>query len=231
MAQVLKRDGKRVTIDPTEVTAKSLLGISEVLGPCSFELLQIDQLIFGSRIGQEVSNLAYNRWRLHSAIEPLVAQDTGEGPVVGSESPLIGTDAPEVKLELLDGGDVLLSQLRGKIVVLDFWATWCAPCMQTMPLVEEAIGEYDSEQVQLLSVNLEEPADHIRSVMERHNLSAPVALDVDGLAALRYQARAIPQLVIIDADGKIHRLYVGGGPAVVEQMKAAITELLEASSS
>ena len=226
MAQVLFRDGKRVTFDPSEVTEKVISGTSEVLGPCRFDLSEIDQLIIGNRIGTEVSDLAYNKWKLRPAAEPLIALESADGPGMGSESPLIGQEAPEVNLEFLDGGEFRLSQCKGQVVVLDFWATWCAPCMQTMPLVEEALRAFDSAKVRLVSVNLEEPADHIRSVLERHEFNLTVALDIDGVAAQRYQARAIPQLVIVGADGKVQRLYVGGGSGVVEQMKAAIVELL-----
>ena len=100
-----------------------------------------------------------------------------------------------------------------------------------MPLIEEAMAEFDSAKVRLVSINLEEPADHVRSVLERHDFQLTVALDVDGIAAARYEARAIPQLVIVSAEGKVWRLYVGGGADVVEKMKAAITELLESASS
>jgi thiol-disulfide isomerase/thioredoxin len=230
LAQVLRRDGKRLTFDPIEVTEKTIAGTSEVLGKCRFDLMEVDQLIFGARIGEEVADFAYNQWKLHPATEPLVAQDSPDGPVMGSDSPLIGADAPEVRLELLDGSDFQLSKCKGQIVVLDFWATWCAPCMQTMPLIEEAMAEFDPEKVRLVSVNLEEPADHVRGVLDRHGLNLTVALDIDGVAAQRYQANAIPQLVIVGPDGKVERLYVGGGSRVVEQMKAAIAELLESSS-
>jgi thiol-disulfide isomerase/thioredoxin len=149
----------------------------------------------------------------------------------GTESTLIGKPAPEVKLSLLDGRQFRLSECKGQIVVLDFWATWCAPCMQTMPLVEEAIAQYDSDRVRLVSVNLEEPAEQIRSVLERHDLGVTVALDQDGVAAQRYQARAIPQLVIVGPDGTVERLFVGGGSGIVEQMKSSIDSLLEEPSS
>ncbi|MCA9045852.1 MAG: TlpA family protein disulfide reductase, partial [Planctomycetaceae bacterium] len=97
---------------------------------------------------------------------------------------------------------------------------------QTMPLVEEALKTYNPEQVRLIAVNLEEPEEQIREVMERHELHATVALDVDGVTARRYQANAIPQLVIVDQDGNVAKLYVGGGPGTVAQMRESIDELL-----
>ena len=187
---------------------------------------RIDQLIFGEAIREAVSVLPFNQWELQPAVEPLMARGSDEGGEVGSESVLIGTDAPEIKLDLLDGQSFVLSQCRGQIVVLDFWATWCAPCMQTMPLVEEAIGQFDPEQVRLVSVNLEESAEHVESVLQRHEMNVTVALDIDGVAAARYQARAIPQLVVVDQQGKIARLYVGGGSRMVEDLTVAINELL-----
>lgn len=228
LAQILKRDGKRVTFDPEQVDATKISGTSDVLGPCHFELSDVDQVIFGEGIRDAVAVLPYNQWQLRGAVEPLMAQDSPDGAAeVGSESALIGQDAPEIKLDMLDGGKFLLSQCKGQIVVLDFWATWCAPCMQTMPLVEKAMADYDPNQVRLVSVNLEESADHVKSVLERHDMHVAVALDIDGVAAARYEARAIPQMVIVAPDGKIARLYVGGGSKTVEQMKAAIDLLLE----
>lgn len=228
-AQVLKRDGRRVTFRPQEVTERTIVGESEILGRCSFNIADIDQLIIGDQIAREVAELAYNKWRLQPAIEPLVtAAMEGEAPMSsGTESKLIGKPAPEVKLAQLDGSQFRLSDCKGQIVVLDFWATWCAPCMQTMPLVEAAIEGYDPERVRLVSINLEEPAEQIRSVLERHDMNVNVALDQDGVAAQRYEARAIPQLVIVGPDGVVERLFVGGGSGVVEQMKAAIDELLQ----
>src|SRR5690606_7363386 len=114
-------------------------------------------------------------------------------------------------------GRFRLANCKGQIIVLDFWASWCGPCMQTIPLLHEAMQEFDPDQVRLISINLEEPASHIRSVLERHKLDLTVALDVDGVAGLRYQADSIPQLAIIDREGTVARLYIGGGREVVEQ--------------
>lgn len=226
-AQALKRDGKRITFTPLSVTQHQIIGESELLGACSFDLAQVDQLIFGSRIRAEVSDLAYNQWKLQPAVEPLVtAAMEGGSASAGEQSPLVGEPAPEIKLQTVDGSDFQLSEHKGKIVVLDFWASWCAPCMLTMPLVEAAIEEIGSDQVELFAVNLEEPADHVRKVLERHNLNVNVLLDMDGVAGQRFQARAIPQLVIVHPDGNVHKLYVGGGSEVVGQMTAAIQELL-----
>lgn len=228
-AQVLRRDGNRVTFFPEKVTETAISGRSSVLGECEFNLADADQVIFGQSIELAAAELPYHQWKLHPALEPLVAQDLGDGPAgapTGQESLLVGKPAPDFELEMLSGGKFKLSECKGQIVVLDFWATWCGPCMQTMPLVEKAMEEFDSKQVRLVAVNLEEPAKNVRAVLDRHGFKVQVALDEDGVAARKYEANAIPQTVIIDREGKIHRLYVGGGPEMVEALSTTLKGLL-----
>ncbi len=226
LAQALWRDGKRVTFSPESFDGTELAGASDVLGTVRFKIDDFDQLLLGAQIEAAASKLAWQQWKLRPAVEPLVAQDLGDGPgVAGPESPLVGKAAPEIELELLDGRTFKLSDEKGKVVVLDFWATWCGPCMKTMPLVEEALKAFDPAKVRLVAVNVEEPAGQVRSTLERQKLDVEVALDVDGIAARRYEATAIPQLVVIDRSGTVARLYVGGGPQMVERLKAALTEL------
>lgn len=227
LAQVLLRDGERVTFTPTSTSTTHVTGESTIIGPCSFPLDTIDQLILGDQILTEVTDIAYNRWKLRSATEPLVTAAMEQGnDSNNANSPLIGQPAPEVALQLLDGTPFILSEQAGKIVVLDFWATWCAPCMQTMPLVEKAMEQFDPEAVRLISINLQESAQQIRPVLERYNLNVTVALDIDGVAAARYEAKAIPQLVIVGEDGRVKQVYVGGGSKVVEQMKTTLEGLI-----
>lgn len=227
LAQIIQHGGNRVTFDPTTVDDTTISGTSEVLGACKFAIEELDAIHFGSAIEEVVAELVYSQWKLHSAVEPLVAQDLdGDSPDQGSASPLVGQPAPDIDLELLEGGRFQLSKLKGQIVVLDFWATWCGPCMHTMPLVEAAMLQYDPAQVQLIAVNLEEPASEIREALTLHDLHPTVALDTDGVAARRYQANAIPQLVIIDAEGKVAKLYVGGGQGVVDQLQESLNAML-----
>ncbi|MFV0444370.1 MAG: TlpA family protein disulfide reductase [Planctomycetaceae bacterium] len=227
LVQAIEPNGNRVTFDPARLEGTILSGRNDVLGDCQIDLTTIDELVLGSEIAAAISDLPYQDWRLTPAVEPLYTQETGgDATAEGDVSPLVGKEAPPIKLNLLSGGQFDLASSRGQIVLLDFWASWCGPCMQTMPLLEEALQGFDPQQVRLVSVNLEEPADHIQSVLERHELHMEVALDVDGVAAHRYQADAIPQLVIVDREGKIVRLFVGGGPQVVEHVKSALNDLL-----
>ena len=121
-----------------------------------------------------------------------------------------------------------LAENKGKVVVLDFWATWCGPCIQAMPQVEKATSEFHEKDVQLVAVNLQETPQQIKAMLERHQLKiARVALDKDGAIAEKYQAHAIPQTVIIGRDGNVSRLFVGGGPHLGDQLRDAIKATLD----
>ena len=235
--QALRSDGIRLTFFPEILADKTLSGKSDVLGACRTELAQVDQLLIGREIEKAAASLAYTKWKLHHAIEPKIAQDVDgqspDGRSPGLDSPLVGKPAPDFELPLLGGNGKKfhLADSKGHIVVLDFWATWCGPCLQTMPLVEKVIHEFADQGVQLVGVNLEEQAKQITSTMERHKLQLTVAMDQDGVVAGKYEANAIPQTVVIDREGKIVRLFVGGGPHLAEQLREALRELLDADKT
>ena len=126
-----------------------------------------------------------------------------------------------------DGDRFRLSNHRGQVVVLDFWASWCAPCMQTMPKVDDLIAGYDPTQVKLVTVNLSDAEDKIRLSLKRLNIRPEVALDIDGIAADRYSVEAIPMLVVINQEGVIQTVFVGGGDVMIKQLSTTIDGLLQ----
>jgi thiol-disulfide isomerase/thioredoxin len=227
--QVLRSDGIRLTFVPDKFAEATLSGNSEVLGVCRVAMKQIDQLLIGSAIEQAAARLAYQQWKLQHATDPkfVSAGDGGEGgDNPGMESALVGKPAPEFELELLQGGRFKLAEMKGKVVVLDFWATWCGPCLAAMPQVDRAARAFAAHGVQLVAVNLEEAPKPIKSMLERHKLELTVALDRDGAVAGKYQANAIPQTVIIDKEGVVSRVFIGGNPHLEEQIKEALQKLL-----
>lgn len=139
--------------------------------------------------------------------------------------PLNGQKAPEVNLPLLDGDRFRLSNHRGQIVILDFWASWCAPCMQAMPKVDALVAEFDEQAIQLVTVNLNDSDGQIRRSLKRLNIRPEVAMDLDGVIAERYQVQAIPQLVVIRPDGSVATVFVGGGDAMIGRLRELLTEL------
>jgi peroxiredoxin len=227
--QIVGEDDNRLTFVAQKADAQTISGTSEVLGACRADLEQVDQLLFGASIEESAANLADHRWKLHAAVEPKFAQadaaNSADGHPAGIESPLVGQPAYSFRLDMLDGHAFDLADHKGRVVVLDFWATWCGPCMQSMPLVEEVVREFAGRDVELFAVNLEEDPEHVKSVAERHKLKIPVAFDRDGVVAAKYAVTAIPQTVVIDREGKIARLFVCGGKRTAESLRKALQEL------
>ncbi len=124
--------------------------------------------------------------------------------------PLEGKPAPQFSLALLDGGTLDLAAAKGNtIVILDFWATWCGPCRQAMPIIEKVAKSFSDRDVKLYAVNVQESPEKIREFLKTHKLDVVVALDSEGETSMQYQADAIPQTVIIGKDGIVKAVHVG----------------------
>jgi thiol-disulfide isomerase/thioredoxin len=130
----------------------------------------------------------------------------------GPKSPaekLAGTAAPDFTLPMMDGSEFTLSKERGKIVMLDFWATWCGPCRIAMPVLSEVSKEFADKGVKLISIDLEETPDDVKAFLAQTGLDVTVAFDKDSSVAAKYQVSGIPQTVIVDRDGTIRVVHVG----------------------
>lgn len=233
--QALKSDGIRLTFFPQHLKDKLLEGKSDVLGACRADISDVDQLILGPSIEKAAAELVYHQWKLSPPVEPRFVtaadNDGGDGRPSGLESPLVGKPAPIFELDQLDGKRFKLAETKGKVLVLDFWASWCGPCLQAMPEIHRTVHEFEDKPVALVGVNLEEPPSTVKATLERHKLNLTVAMDQDGVVALKYGATAIPQTVVIDAQGNVTRVFVGGGPKLAEDLKAAIEEALNKGTS
>ena len=151
----------------------------------------------------------------------------GEGEMPEPELAFkVGDAAPEFALKDLAGTEVTLASLKGKVVLLDFWATWCGPCKMAMPTIQKLHEEYASKGVAILGVNTwEKKADAAKAYMESKKFTYPCLLDGDKLAE-SYGIRGIPTLVVIGKDGKLALLEVGLSDASGNGLRKAIDAAL-----
>lgn len=228
--QAVSSNENRLTFTPHECDGATLSGKSDFLGACQVRLSAVDQLILGPAIRDAAKELMYGSWKLTDAVEPDFARDTagaGQPGAGGSESALVGKPAPDFQLDLATGGKFKLSEQKGKVVILDFWASWCGPCMQSLPEVEKLAAEFKDRGVRLVAVNMQEDKASVAAAMERLKIKPDVALDIDGAASERYEVSAIPQTVVIDADSKVAALFIGGGPDTFEQLRATLQKAVD----
>jgi peroxiredoxin len=118
--------------------------------------------------------------------------------------------APNITLPSLDGKMVSLTDFKGKVVLLNIWATWCAPCVEEMPSMEKLHQELKDEGFKILAVSIDESgAGVVRPFMERHRLSFTALLDTKGTTKNTYRITGVPESFIIDQQGNIIEKVIG----------------------
>jgi len=131
-------------------------------------------------------------------------------------------------LELLSGGERALDDYRDKVVLLNFWATWCPPCREEMPSMQTLYDELADEGLEILAVNVSEEPDVVANFIEENGYSFPVLLDREGRVQLRYSVRAIPTTFVVDRDGSVLGMRPGyhdwSDPAIVEGIRTLLAE-------
>jgi thiol-disulfide isomerase/thioredoxin len=135
-----------------------------------------------------------------------------------------GQPAPGFRLKDLHGQEVSLEQLKGKVVMLDFWATWCAPCRQIMPELEKLQQEHLNDFT-LLAVNLNEDQDLVAPFVKRQNIQSRVLLDLDGSVARAYGVESIPMQAVIDKNGVLQHTQLGLYAGWKEELWAEVSKL------
>ncbi|NHC18567.1 redoxin domain-containing protein [Bacillus sp. MM2020_4] len=123
-----------------------------------------------------------------------------------------GKKAPNFQLQTLSGNEMKLSDLKGKKVILNLWATWCPPCKAEMPNMQEFYQEHEGKNVEIVAVNLttaEKDPNSIEKFVKDYGLTFPVLLDNSGQIGETYQAFTIPTSYMIDTNGIIHKKIVG----------------------
>ncbi len=137
--------------------------------------------------------------------------------------------APGFRLKNLQGEHVRLSDYHGKVVLLNFWATWCAPCRKEMPSMEKLWQTYREQGLVILAVSTDNGGEsRIRNFVGRLNLTFPILLDADSLASDQYQVSGIPVSFLIDRQGRIVDRVLGSkewaSESVFQQMEGLLRQ-------
>lgn len=124
--------------------------------------------------------------------------------------PWTGTNPPPpIELRTLDGQPFQLAQLRGKVVLVNFWATWCEPCVEEMPSMQQLRARLAGKPFEIIAVNNQEGEARIRGFLKKVPIDFPIVRDTDGGVTRAWKARIFPSSYIVDAEGKIRYVMAG----------------------
>ena len=134
-----------------------------------------------------------------------------------------GVEAPDFTGELMDGTSITLSELQGKPVIINFWATWCGPCVKEMPAFERLKDDF-GDKIGIIAVNCGDDAETVKDFVEENGYTFPVVLDEEYSISMLYPTNSIPYTVVLDAEGKVTHISTGALDAdtMYERYKEAL---------
>ncbi len=137
-----------------------------------------------------------------------------------------GTRAPEIGMRDLEGNTVTIASLRGRVVVVDFWASWCVPCADSMPLYQRLYETYRERGLTIIGVSQDQRVDNARTFAGRHRLSFPVVFDEGHAIANRYAPPRMPTSYLIDRTGIVRHVHAGYRSSDAAQLESQVQALL-----
>ena len=143
-------------------------------------------------------------------------------------APQVSFLAPDFNLQNIDGDTILLSDLRGQAVLLNFWGSWCPPCKEEMPAMQKVYQDYQDQGFSILAVNaaFQEQPGAVTEFLFENAFDFTVLLDTEGVVSQQYQVHAFPTSYFIDSDGIIQEIVIGG-PMAEALLRTRIENLLE----
>lgn len=146
-----------------------------------------------------------------------------------SDIPVVGSTVPNIKLQTLDEDVKSLSDLRGKIVIMNFWGSWCEPCKREMPALSKAYEQWQDQGVEVIGVNYGEDALVVRNFAKSMGVTFPIWLDKKKTASRAFGIKPLPTTFFINADGKVH--FIKLGEVSSEELDELIKQMLNTTSS
>ena len=139
----------------------------------------------------------------------------------------VGANAPDFTLKTLNGPNMRLQEQRGKVVLVNFWATWCGPCRKEMPHLNRIADKYKSSGLVLMGVNIDEDVRNAAEVAGKLKVSFPVLLDTDKAVSKIYDLNSMPSTMVIDRSGKVRYVHRGYQDGYEDTYDQQIRELLK----
>ncbi len=134
--------------------------------------------------------------------------------------------APEFSLKDLSGKPVTLSSLKGKVVLLNFWATWCPPCISEMPVFNKLYREMKGRGLEVVAISADRSEGYVRDFVSKHSLDLKVLYDADRTVTKQYKVFSMPTTFLIDRNGVIIEKFFGEYDWTDEEIKKKIEKLL-----
>jgi thiol-disulfide isomerase/thioredoxin len=134
-------------------------------------------------------------------------------------------EAPDFTLPLVDGGQLRLSSYRGKVVLLDFWATWCVPCREATPHFVELQRKYGDRGLQIIGISMDDSPDPVRTYYQQFRMNYPVVMGTADVGAAYGGVLGLPITFLVDREGRIYARHIGATDVAVFENQ--ITRLLE----
>ena len=135
--------------------------------------------------------------------------------------------APDFTLKSLTGKNIKLSELRGRVVLINFWATWCAPCREELPFFNRLYGKYKEVGLEILGVNIDKTVSQAVGMSGTFGLAFPVLLDPSGEISGLYRIRSMPTTFVVAKDGTVRHTHWGFGPDDPARYEGEIRSLLK----
>ena len=135
-------------------------------------------------------------------------------------------DAPDISLPALSGKPIRIAELKGRVVLLDFWASWCVPCRKSFPEVDALYRELRTRGFEVVAINVDEQQRNASAFLEKYPHSMPIAFDPEGKAATAFDLKAMPSTMILDRGGHIRFTHMGYTEKTIAQYRAEILQLL-----
>jgi peroxiredoxin len=155
----------------------------------------------------------------------IVALEDGQNPTGRAPAAEIGRVAPDFRLARLGGGDLRLSDLRGQVVIVNFWATWCAPCRQEMPEFVRLYRTLHDQGLEIVAVDLQEAEGPVQGFVDEFGMRFPTVFDRSGEVARTYRVNQLPVTLIVDRDGVIRATKYG--PVTADFLEAELEKVLQ----